>query len=95
MEDLDLISTPINYISYRVRSLDKKQHDVQVYIETTPQLAVHEPSQPTISEKISKNGMDYLKAGTIDQPYVNVKETVYASTGDMLIWEATAHPTRT
>ena len=54
MEDLDLISTPINYISYRVRSLDKKQHDVQVYIETTPQLAVHEPSQPTISEKISK-----------------------------------------
>ena len=58
MEDLDLISTPINYISYRVRSLDKKQHDVQVYIETTPQLAVHEPSQPTISEKISKNGMD-------------------------------------
>ena len=73
MEDLDLISTPINYISYRVRSLDKKQHDVQVYIETTPQLAVHEPSQPTISEKISKNGMDYLKAGTIDQPYVKRK----------------------
>ena len=72
MEDLDLISTPINYISYRVRSLDKK-HDVQVYIETTPQLAVHEPSQPTISEKISKNGMDYLKAGTIDQPYVKRK----------------------
>jgi hypothetical protein len=71
MEDLDLISTPINYISYRVRSLDKKQHDVQVYIETTPQLAVHEPSQPTISEKISKNGMDYLKA--IDQPYVKRK----------------------
>ena len=73
MEDLDLISTPINYISYRVRSLDKKQHDVQVYIETTPQLAVYEPSQPTISEKISKNGMDYLKAGTIDQPYVKRK----------------------
>lgn len=70
MDDLDLISTPINYISYRVRSLDKKQHEVQVYIETNPQLAVHETSQPTISEKISKNGMEYLKAGTIDQPYV-------------------------
>lgn len=73
MEDLDLISTPINYISYRMRSLDKKQHDVQIYIETTPQLAVHEPSQPTISEKINKNGMLYLKAGTIDQPYVKRK----------------------
>ena len=44
-----------------------------MYIETPPQLAVHEPSQPTISEKVSKNGMDYLKAGTIDQPYVKRK----------------------
>lgn len=68
MEDLDLISTPINYISYRVRSLDKKQHDVQVYFETTPQLAVHETLQPTITKKISKNGMSYLQTGTIDQP---------------------------
>ncbi|MEG1585364.1 MAG: DUF4965 domain-containing protein [Bacteroidales bacterium] len=68
MEDLDLISTPINYITYRVRSSDKKQHDVQIYIETTPQLAVHEASQPTVSKAFSKNGMSYLQAGTIDQP---------------------------
>lgn len=68
MEDLDLISTPINYISYRVRSLDKKQHDVQVYFETTPQLAVHETLQPTVTKKLSKNGMNYLQTGTIDQP---------------------------
>lgn len=68
MSDLDLVSTPINYISYRVRSMDKKQHDVQVYIETTPQLAVHETIQPTVSKKLSKNGMNYLQTGTIDQP---------------------------
>ena len=34
--DLDLLSTPINYMSYRVCPLDKKEHDVQFYIETTP-----------------------------------------------------------
>ena len=34
IDDLDLLSTPINYISYRVRPLDKKEHDVQFYIET-------------------------------------------------------------
>ena len=73
MEDLDLISTPINYISYRVRSMDKKQHDVQVYIETTPQLAVNETSQPTVTEKVERNGIEYLKTGTIDQPYVKRK----------------------
>ena len=69
MEDLDLVSTPINYISYRVRSLDYKSHDVQIYFETTPQLAVHEVNQPVITEKIEKKGLDYLKAGTIEQPY--------------------------
>lgn len=69
MDDLDLISTPINYISYRVRSLDKKQHDVQVYFETSPLLAVHEVSQPVKSEAFAKNGMDYLRAGTVDQAY--------------------------
>ncbi|MCC8155498.1 MAG: DUF4965 domain-containing protein [Tannerellaceae bacterium] len=69
MEDIDLVATPINYISYRVRSLDKKQHDVQVYIETTPQLAVHEPTQPTVSSTLQKNGISYIQSGTIDQPY--------------------------
>lgn len=65
--DLDLISTPVNYISYQVRSIDKKQHDVQVYIETTPQLAVNKPIQPTIAKVIRRNGLNYLQAGSIDQ----------------------------
>lgn len=69
MQELDLISTPINYLSYRVRSTDRKQHNVQIYIETTPQLAVHEPSQPTVTESMQVKGMNYAKSGTIDQPY--------------------------
>lgn len=69
MEDFDLISTPINYLSYRVHSTDRKQHNVQIYIETTPQLAVHETSQPTITECLNVKGMNYAKSGTIDQPY--------------------------
>lgn len=68
MDDLDLLSTPVNYISYRVRSLDKKQHDVQMYVETTPQLAINELTQPTRSKVIRRNGINYVQAGTIDQP---------------------------
>ena len=68
IDDLDLLSTPINYISYRVRSLDKKEHDVQFYMETTPELAVNETTQPTIARTLSKNGISYVEAGTIDQP---------------------------
>lgn len=80
-EDLDLVSTPINYISYRVRSTDKKDHDVQIYFETTPQLAVNDLSQNVVSEYIVKNGKAYLKTGTIDQPY-----TIRASDGVRIDW---------
>ncbi len=67
--DLDLISTPVNYISYRVRSLDKKEHDVQIYFETTPQLAVHDLGQRVVVNSVERNNKTYLKAGTVDQAY--------------------------
>ena len=60
-----------------MRSIDKKQHDVQVYIETTPQLAVNKPIQPTIAKVIRRNGLNYIQAGTIDQP-------VTAHKGDLI-----------
>lgn len=69
LDDLDLVSTPINYVSYRVRALDKKKHDVQVYFETTPELAVNELSQPVTVRQETKQGIDYLITGTVDQPY--------------------------
>lgn len=68
MDDLDLLSTPINYLSYRVRALDKKQHDVQIYIETTPEITVNEETQPTVAKTIVRNGLSYIEAGTIEQP---------------------------
>lgn len=71
IDDLDLLSTPVNYISYQVRSLDKKAHDVQFYFETTPELAINEASQPTVARTFSKNGISYVEAGSIDQPICN------------------------
>jgi len=68
LDDLDLVSTPITYLSYQVKSLDKKVHDVSIYIETTPELAVNEASQPVRTEQFSKNNFNYVKTGTIEQP---------------------------
>ena len=73
IDDLDLISTPINYISYQATSTDKKNHDVQVYIETTPQLTINEMTQPTRAQVIKKNGISYVQAGSIDQPITGRK----------------------
>ncbi|MBO4550839.1 MAG: DUF5127 domain-containing protein, partial [Bacteroidaceae bacterium] len=75
IDDYDLLSAPINYISYQVRATDGKRHSVKFYLSTTPQMAVNKIQQPTISNMEFKNGTQYLKAGTIQQP-------ILAKTGD-------------
>ncbi len=73
LDDLDLISRPINYITYQVKSRDNASHDVQIYFETTSQWAVNSDSQPVNFEKIEKDGLTYLKTGTIEQPVLQKK----------------------
>ncbi len=69
MDDLELMSRPVNYVTYQVTATDAKSHDVQIYFETTPQWAVNEESQLVNFQMIeNQNGLSYLKTGTIDQP---------------------------
>ena len=68
MDDLDLLSTPINFLSYQVHSTDGNPHDVQFYFATSPQLVVNEMGQSTHSEIINENGINYIKSGSVDQP---------------------------
>ena len=65
--DLDLLSTPINYISYQVRSTDGQEHNVQFYVATTPRLTVNEPAQAVDASIVTENGVSYAKAGSTDQ----------------------------
>lgn len=73
INDYDLLSTPINYISYQVRSNDRKQHQVQFYLSASPRLAVNKINQPTISSTVIRKGVKYLKTGTIEQPILAKK----------------------
>ena len=75
--DLDLLSTPINYISYQVRPTDGQQHDVQFYVSTTPRLTVNEPAQAVDASLVSDGDIQYAKAGTTAQP-------VLRRTGDLI-----------
>ncbi len=64
IDDLDLISTPINYISYQVSSLDSRKHDIQFYLGTTPQLTVNEMNQPTLTNIVKNGEITYAKTGS-------------------------------
>ena len=73
MDDLDLLSRPVNYITYQVKSTDGVNHDVQIYFETTPQWAVHSDAQEVDFERIDRDGFTYLKTGTVEQPILQKK----------------------
>lgn len=73
IDDYDLISTPINYISYQVRSTDGKRHDVQFYLQADAQQAVNKDNQSTLTSRGYQDGIAYVRAGTVEQPILAKK----------------------
>lgn len=73
LDDLDLASRPVSYLSYQVKSTDGMSHEVQIYVEATPQWAVNDISQPVMFEKIEKDGKVYLRTGTVEQSVLQKK----------------------
>jgi hypothetical protein len=72
-DDLDLFSRPINYINYEISSSDGEEHDVQIFFEGTPEWAVNDNSQEVEITKGETNGINYLKAGTVEQAILGKK----------------------
>ncbi len=68
IDDLDLLSSPINYISYQVCSTDGQEHDVQFYLAASPEMAVNTTDQTTVSRYAKIDGLEYLSTGTQAQP---------------------------
>jgi hypothetical protein len=67
LDNLELISRPVNYISYSVKTNDAQSHDVEMYFEAAPNWAVNKAYQATQSEIIERGSLVYLKTGSEDQ----------------------------
>ena len=67
MDDVELMSTPINFISYQVRSNDEQEHNVQFYFGTTPEMTVDNNNQATTTTIVSDGQRQYIKSGSKDQ----------------------------
>ena len=78
MDNLDLMSRPVNYISYDVRSLDGKEHDVQIYFEAAPNWVTFLRNQPTEVTAYSQDGLSFTKMGRTEQnPLGREREATY------------------
>lgn len=44
-DDLDLLSRPVTYLTYRVRAEDGQPHQIKIYTDITAEACVHEAEQ--------------------------------------------------
>jgi hypothetical protein len=73
MDNLNLLSRPVTYVSYSVKSNNSKPHDVKVYFGASADVARYKPNQAVITQKYIANGLSVLKAGTKEQPMLQKK----------------------
>ncbi|RYY18293.1 MAG: DUF5127 domain-containing protein, partial [Chitinophagaceae bacterium] len=73
MEDLELLSRPVTYVTAQVQSLDGKSHEVEFILSTSTDLATNTPWQEVKAEHYNSSGLSILKAGTTEQPVLKKK----------------------
>lgn len=73
MDNLELLSRPVNYITYKVTSNDSKSHDVDVYLEASTSWALNVWNQPSVSESSQLGDLIFLKTGSKNQPILAKK----------------------
>lgn len=73
INNLDVLSRPISYITFNVASNDGQPHNTKLYFGTSTNLAVNTPSQEVTAQGYIQYGLNILKAGTKQQPVLQKK----------------------
>ena len=72
-DELDVLSWPLTYLTWDVKSVDGKEHAVSVYDSTSAQLAVFKADEKVVGSKPVVKGLVVLQMGTADQPVLQKK----------------------
>ena len=66
-DDLDVLSRPVTYLIWDVRSPDGKPHKVKLYLDCASHLVVDRSSQRAMWSRHSIDGMDIVRMGSMEQ----------------------------
>ena len=66
--DLDVLARPVTYLTWEARATDGGAHDVSVYLHVQGEWVVNTASQPVVSARYRRPGMDVLRMGSAKQP---------------------------
>ena len=70
-QDLDLLSRPVTYLSWRLVSEDSQPHDVSLLLDASPLLAVNEDNEAATWGRLQTASLDELQVGSRDQRVLN------------------------
>jgi hypothetical protein len=73
INNLDVLSRPVSYVSFKVKANDDNPHEVQLYFGASTDLAVNTPVQGVIAQRYTSGSLSLLKAGTKEQPILQKK----------------------
>jgi len=72
-DDLDVLSRPVTYLTWEVRSADARPHAVSIYYDNTAEPVVDQPSQPVVWAEEKFSGLVALRFGARDQAVLQKK----------------------
>jgi hypothetical protein len=69
MNNWAVLTRPVSYITATLQSNDGKEHDAELILGVSTNIAVNKPDQEVKAEKlVTADGLQVLKAGTTEQP---------------------------
>ena len=67
LDDLELMSRPVNYISYEINALDGQNHEIEMYFEAAPNWATSSDLASNIVEFYEQDNILFTKSGCTEQ----------------------------
>jgi hypothetical protein len=68
VDDLDVLSRPVSYVTLDVRSADGQPHDVRLYYDASSEIAVNTVDQKVNWSRLRAGDLQVLSIGSKDQP---------------------------
>ena len=73
MDDLNLYSRPISFITFKVRPTDSKQHDVKLFFNASVDISRNNTCEAVSQRVFKQDGIIFEKSGTVEQPVLKKK----------------------
>ena len=76
MDNLDVLSRPVQYVTYAAQAIDNQPHQVEIYQDASSDIAVDNPGQPVTWRRgrvAGKQPLHWLRVGTAEQKVLGKK----------------------